>query len=112
MTVSDLARALRSRSGMTQVQFAKALRITRGAVAAYETGQGNPSFLMLGKMAKLAGLTICDLLTVPTLKEAQDRAADDVAARGNLEICLNSPNRELVVATLAYFAGRSVRALK
>lgn len=109
MRVSELVQTLRRRTNMKQWQFAKALRVTRGAVAAYETGQMNPSFKVLDKMARLAGLTVADLLTVPTIAEKQDRTLEDTTARANLEICLNSPNRELVITTLAFFAGRSPR---
>lgn len=112
MNLPDLVRTLRSRTNMKQWQFAKALRVTRGAIAAYETGQMNPSFKILDKMAKLTGLTVSDLLTVPTIKEAQDRIADDTTARANLEICLNSHSREMVILFLAFFAGRSPRVSK
>ncbi len=112
MNLPELVKTLRNRSNMKQWQFAKAIRVTRGAVAAYESGQTNPSFKVLDKMAKLSGLSVSDLLTVPTVKESQDRVAEDTSARGNLEICLNSPSREMVLMFLAFFAGRSPRVPK
>ena len=112
MDLPDLVRTLRNRTTMTQAQFGKAVRVTRGAIAAYETGQMNPSFKVLTKMAKLAGLNLSDLLTVPSVKDTQERLADDTTARANLEIVLNSSHRELVIKSLALFAGRSPKATK
>jgi len=96
---------------MKQAKFASALGVTHGAVRAYESGQMNPSFHVLEKMAKLSGLVVSDLLTVPTIKESHDRSLEDTTARANLEICLHTPSRELVVMMVAFFAGRSGRAV-
>jgi DNA-binding XRE family transcriptional regulator len=112
MTSQDIVKALRARAHMTQEEFAKAVDVTRGAIATYETGSKRPSLLILDKMAKLSGLQLSDLLRVPSIDEMHDRIAEDAAANANLQICLRSPSRRLAIESLAFFALRARKARK
>lgn len=106
MTIKEMVRVLRTRSRMTQAQFARALGVTRETVAHYEGGGMRPSLERLEMMAKLSGLSINDLLNVPSADQSAEKEQQNTEARANLEICLNSPQRPLVISFLETFSGR------
>ena len=56
-------RAYRTAAGMTQLEFAKAVGITRSAVNNYELRGTEPTFELLCRMASVLGVEITDLIT-------------------------------------------------
>lgn len=109
MTIAQVVVSLRKRAGMTQAQFAKASGLkTRETVAQYEGSTIRPSLQILEAMARLSGLTIEDVLHVPSIDEKAEREHENQTARANLEICLNSSVRATVIRVLATFAGREL----
>ena len=54
-------RELRERLGMTQIEFAKAVSVSQGAVSQWELGLTHPGFRAVMAIAKLTGLTVEEL---------------------------------------------------
>lgn len=107
MTIAQVAVSLRKRTRMTQAQFAKALGLKqRETVAQYEGGTLRPSLDVMERMARLSGLSIQDVLHVPSIDEKAEQEHQNQTARANLEVCLHSHHRDVVIQTLATFAGR------
>lgn len=52
---------LRELKGITQMQMANALKVSRGSVAMWETGRAFPRAEMLPAIARLLGCTIDEL---------------------------------------------------
>ena len=52
---------LREQKGITQMQLAAALKVSRGRVAMWETGRAYPRAEMLPTIAQLLGCTLDDL---------------------------------------------------
>lgn len=52
---------LREQKGITQMQLAVALKVSRGSVAMWETGRAYPRAEMLPAIAQLLGCTIDEL---------------------------------------------------
>lgn len=52
---------LREQKGITQMQLAAALKVSRGSVAMWETGRAYPRAEMLPTIAQLLGCTLDDL---------------------------------------------------
>ena len=58
-----MIRELRGAKGLTQVQFAKRAKVTRGYLAQLEAGHKlNPSLPTLRKLAKALGVPVTELL--------------------------------------------------
>lgn len=110
MDIPDMVVALRKRAKMTQAQFAKACGLkTRETVAQYESGTIRPSLQVIEAMAKLSGLSVGDLLSVPNPEQSADRDRENQEARQNLEICLHGDRRRVVIEALEVFSGRTQR---
>jgi len=62
MELSEKIQKLRKDQGLTQEQFAERLFVSRTAVSKWETGRGMPSMDSLQLIAKLAGITLDELL--------------------------------------------------
>lgn len=59
-------RAARINRNMTQREAAKELGISKGTLASYEQGVTVPTVTMAKKIAKLYGLTVDDIIFLPT----------------------------------------------
>ncbi|WP_067936697.1 helix-turn-helix transcriptional regulator [Alicyclobacillus kakegawensis] len=59
--VRNIIRELRNELGITQIQFAKDLKITRQTVIAIETGKYNPSLELSLKIARYFGKRVEDI---------------------------------------------------
>ena len=62
MSLARNIRKYRERAGMDQVQLAKQLDRTNGAVSQWESGRTVPRMPMIHKMADLFGVTVSDLM--------------------------------------------------
>lgn len=83
-----LARAIRRiRGGMTQQKFAALLKVSQGTIAKYESGQATPRAGIMLRIARVAGVTLEELMETPL----EPRFAIPAAARplkpgGNVDI--------------------------
>ena len=62
MELSEKIQKIRKERGLTQEQFAELLYVSRTAVSKWETGRGMPSMDSMQQIAKLAGITLDELL--------------------------------------------------
>ena len=58
----EKVRALREAKGLSQVQFAELLGVTKGMISAYETSVRMPSYKVLIRIARLFGVSTDYLL--------------------------------------------------
>lgn len=56
----------RTKAGLSQVETAKAIRVSDAAVSMWETGKTKPRAALLPKIAALYGCTVDDLLREET----------------------------------------------
>lgn len=73
--------AIRTKSGLTQSEVAKALNVTQSAVAMWENGRTYPRVSVLKKLADLYNCTVDDLL-----KEEREEQKDE-DCRCSIENC-------------------------
>jgi putative transcriptional regulator len=59
--VKNKIEAIRKERGILQVEFAKALGVSRQTISSLENGRYNPSILLAHKIAKYFGMTIEDV---------------------------------------------------
>lgn len=71
---ADGVRAMRKALGLTQVEFAKAFKMTVRQLSQIEIGAANPTVETLTRLAKPFGLT---LGFVPVIKPITKKEADD-----------------------------------
>ena len=67
----EKVRALREAKGLSQVQFAELLGVTKGMISAYETSVRMPSYKVLIRIARLFGVST-DYLLGLECKEGMD----------------------------------------
>lgn len=60
---TDIMQAMRKRAGLTQVELAKKLGVSRSSVCAYEAGTREPSNETILKMCSIFGCSVDHLLT-------------------------------------------------
>lgn len=60
--MSITLKAARVNAGLTQVEAAKALDITKGTLANYETGKTEPSLQMARRIAELYNMNMDDII--------------------------------------------------
>lgn len=60
--MSITLKAARVNAGLTQVEAAKALDITKGTLANYEAGKTEPSLQMARRIAELYGMHMDDII--------------------------------------------------
>ena len=53
---------LRQRRGLSQVQLAKAVRVTQGYISQLEAGDGTPSLAVLKRLVKVLKVSVGELL--------------------------------------------------
>jgi XRE family transcriptional regulator, regulator of sulfur utilization len=72
--------SLRHARGLTQEALAKAAAVPRSTIANLESGDGNPSLVVLVKVAAALGVPIDELLAAPRAK-VRRWSAEDVGSR-------------------------------
>lgn len=65
MAIVNSLRAFREQTGLSQQQLGEAISVTRQTVAAWETGDREPSLVNLTKIAKVLGISVDLLLPEP-----------------------------------------------
>lgn len=58
LSIRDVSRLLRAEKGLSQADFARALKVGQEAIKAMESGRGNPSLRTLEKLARINGLRV------------------------------------------------------
>ena len=67
----------RRKMGLTQIELARALNISQGALSGYETGRYDPDTVMMQRMAKFFSTTLDELFGEKNLQET-DRQLGDI----------------------------------
>ena len=93
LSIRDVSRVLRAEKGLSQADFARALKVGLDVLKAIESNRGNPSLRALKKLAGAAGLRVAliaaDAPSVTLVSSAslardkrrrRQRALDDVAS--------------------------------
>lgn len=93
MSIRDVSRVIRAEKGLSQADFARALKVGPNVLKAIESNRGNPSLRALKKLADVAGLRVAliaaDAPSVTLVSSAslaceksrrRQRALDDVAS--------------------------------
>lgn len=88
--VEDRIKSLREKSGMTQTQLAKRLRVSRSAVNSWEMSLSTPSSIYLAELSKIFGVSTDYLLSL------DDGIKIDITD-------LNEHEQEIVMQLVNYF---------
>mgnify|MGYP002801968749 FL=1 len=119
MTFSETSKALRKEKGLSQVQLAKALKVSNGCIAMIETGKNEPTANTLLKYADFFQCTTDYLLgreddfgnvVVPTEKPAP--LPQDEQEMLQIYQSLSPAHRSQVLEYARYFAEKSGAATR
>ena len=75
MNLSEKILYCRKKAGMSQLDLADALGVSRQAVSKWETGESNPDVTKLPQMAALFGVTTDYLLSDEPVEKAAEQSA-------------------------------------
>lgn len=88
--IADRIKHLREKSGMTQIQLAKRLHVSRNTINSWEMSLSNPSCVCLAELSKVFGVSADYLLSL------EDSIKIDIAD-------LNNREQEMVMQLVDYF---------
>lgn len=77
---SEKLRSLRKAKGLTQLQVAERIGVSKAMVSAYETSAKAPSLDVILRLARLYGVTVDFLISVETHKFIDVTGLDDDSA--------------------------------
>ncbi len=114
MTFADRLVFLRQKKGLTQVELAKEMNITRSALSLYELGKREPDFALLSRFAEFFNVTTDYLMgrsdtptppTISTEKEPTTQELEEFLRTSNVQFNgapLDDKDKEELLEFLRY----------
>lgn len=97
MTLGERIKELRKRNGMTQIDLAKAMEVTKGTVSTWETNRRRPSFDTLASLVDLFRVNMGYLLG-----SSDDDASDEMTEEEKEDLAMNQVEEDLTEYALKY----------